>query len=118
MAGQWPAPYVPWPYARKCHPIFDYVGDDIRLYMTFPLPMDQTVEPALAKWLIWYNGAANAPHSASWLDEVTYYIRRNNVGGHPARVLIKYLGPDTSFRTTWAKQWEPWGYIPVIDITT
>lgn len=110
--------YPGWPYAAKAVIQYNFDGVDTFYYwLTFPDAMDMTVKPADGKFVatdgidIYYSA------HAAWSDAHTLTFS-TPAEGYPADLLIKYDGPSPNLRTAQGKQWEPWGYILGLDITT
>lgn len=105
------SPWRPWPYAAKAIVQHTWSPNTLRCYITFRHPMDQTVLPANAKWIIDQAIWPIAASSSSWLDAYTLLLELDFTFVLPPYVTVKYLGPDPNLRTTWDKQWEPWAPI-------
>lgn len=101
----------PWPYAATAIVQWEWLGTYMFVWVTFKYPMDQTVKPAHALWKCEVNGVAKAISVSIWQDEFTIRLRALPVVALPDRVTLEYDGPDPNLRTTWDKQWEPWGPI-------
>jgi len=110
------SPIRPWPYAAKAVVQFEWVPNIITLWVIFRHPMDQTVKPPRAKWLLLIDGAPSIPTTSVWIDEWTLKLTKILIFAHPATVTLEYDGPDENLRTTWGKQWEPWGPILATDV--
>lgn len=106
----------PWPYAAKADIRFEFDVDRLRMYLTFPFPMDQDVIPPVAAWVIRVDGVDKTPGVTSWRDDFTLNLTVFNIPVHPARVMCTFLGPLDTLRTTWVKQWEPWHRIICQDV--
>lgn len=109
---------LPWPYAAKAVIQHEHAGSQLNIWLTFRFTMDQTVKPANAKWIVFVDGAPKDVTVSVWQDAYTLLFTVPEIGERPDRVLVEYLGPDPSLRITWQKQWEPWGPILSLDITT
>lgn len=105
------------PYASKCLIEHEFNIDELNIWLTFRLPMDQTVKPAESLWSIKIDGVVVSPDSSAWQDEYTLLLICENIAASPARVLVSFAGPDPSLKTTWDKQWQPFGYILSTDLT-
>ncbi len=101
----------PWPYAATAIVQWEWTGALAYLWVTFKYPMDQTVKPIHARWECKVNGIVKAVGLSAWQDEFTIRLTVFVIPALPDRVTLKYKGPDTNLRTTWDKQWEPWGPI-------
>ncbi len=101
----------PWPYAATAIVQWEWLGDHILIWVTFKYPMDQTVKPDHGLWLCEVNDVAKPVMVSSWQDEFTIQLLAIYVDTLPNRVTLEYDGPDPTLRTTWDKQWEPWGPI-------
>ena len=89
--------------------VFDI--DHVDIYLIFKFPMDQTVQPDEAKWICEINDVEKDVTDSDWQDEFTLWLEVENIANRPLKVSIEYDGPDSNLRTTWFKQWEPWGPI-------
>lgn len=56
--------------------------------------------------------------TTEWEDMWTLLMTIHDVLALPDRVFVEYNGPDENLRISWQKQWEPWGPILSLDITT
>lgn len=101
----------PWPYAATAIVQWEWTGALLYLWVTFKYPMDQTVKPIHARWKPEVNDIAKNVGLSSWVDEFTIKLTIFAIAVLPDRVTLEYDGPDTNLRTTWDKQWEPWGAI-------
>lgn len=99
------------PYAAKAIIEHDWQPNTLTIWLTFRFPMDQTVKPANAKWLLTIDGVPGAAATSTWLDTFTLQLTRGFVFALPTTVTVEYDGPGPSLRTTWLKQWEPWAPI-------
>lgn len=105
------APFRAWPYAALAVVQWLHTAPSLFLWVVFRHPMDQTVKPPLAKWIVSVDGVPKTPASSSWVDEWTLLLTVAAIPAIPADVTLEYAGPDDNLRTTWQKQWEPWGAI-------
>ncbi len=110
--------YLPWPYAAKAIIQHEFDTDHLNIWLTFRFTMDQTVKPANDKWIVTVDGAPKPVSISAWQDAHTLLLTVPDIGSRPSRMLLEYLGPDPNLRITWRKQWEPWGPILSLDITT
>jgi len=101
----------PWPYAATAIVQWEWLGDYMFIWVTFKYPMNQTVKPADAKWKVEINFIAQPVQLSEWVDEFTIKLLIIYITELPNRVTVEYDGPDPLLRTTWDKQWEPWGPI-------
>ncbi len=100
-----------WPYAATAIVQWTWLGTVVYLWVTFRHPMDQTVQPANNLWLCQANGVPKATTFSIWVDEWTILLVASDILALPNTVTLEYNGPDPNLRTTWNKQWEPWGPI-------
>jgi hypothetical protein len=111
--------YPGWPYAAKAVIEHEWVDEDhLVIYVTFDLPMNILWKPLSTKWYLLVDGDHITIGSTTWNDCYTLMLTSGLYEYLPYRVQLKYLGPDVLLRTTWHKQWEPWGYIPSRNITS
>ncbi len=101
----------PWPYAATAIVQWEWTGALVYLWVTFKHPMDQTVKPAHGLWIAKVNEVRKFVTASAWQDEFTIRLFIPLIFALPNRVTLEYDGPDPSLRTTWDKQWEPWGPI-------
>ncbi len=111
-----PSPIRPWPYAAKAVVQYEHFVNFIQLWVIFRHPMDQTVRPPVAKWIVTVDTVPKTPLTSVWLDTWTLTLFVINIPAHPSSVTVEYDGPDKDLRTTWGKQWEPWGAIDAGDV--
>lgn len=104
------------PYAAKAIIEHDQAGITLTVWLTFKFPMDQSVKPLHAKWMFTIDGVPKIPNTSVWLDTFTLQLTVVPTFALPTTVLLKYDGPDPLLRTTWLKQWEPWGNIESVYI--
>lgn len=107
-----------WPYAAKPAIQHEFDTDHLNVWLTFRLPMDILATPPLTKWTCTVDTVNKTISSSVWQDTFTLLLTVDDVLALPDRVLVKYTGPHYDLRTTWHKQWEPWGDILSLDITT
>jgi hypothetical protein len=105
------------PYAAKATIEHEYIVDLVMLWVTFRHPMNITVTPDISKWTVTADGTDYDVVSQVWLDEFTLTLTSDTIAARPASVSLTYTGPDVNLKTTWDKQWEPWGAIPSTDLT-
>ncbi len=101
----------PWPYAAKAIVQHEWLETYLYLWVTFKYPMDQTVKPAHPLWKPEVNGVAKFVSASAWQDEFTIRLTIGLIPALPDRVTLEFDGPNYALRTTWGKQWEPWGPI-------
>jgi len=105
-----------YPYAAKAIIEHEFNTDHLNIFMTFRFPMAQSVKPANAKWICEVNEVVKAVTASAWQDEWTMLLTVDNIPTRPSRVTLEYDGPDENLKTTWEKQWEPWGPIVSLEI--
>ncbi|MBA7616333.1 hypothetical protein ES703_23629 [subsurface metagenome] len=101
----------PWPYAATAIVQHEWLGTFLYVWVTFKYPMDQTVSPPDSLWICEVNGIRKTIPTSYWQDEFTRRLIVDGVNALPDRVTLQYDGPNPNLRTTWDKQWEPWGRI-------
>lgn len=101
----------PWPYAAKAIVEHNWTPNALTIFLTFRHPMDQTVKPDRSKWLLSVDGVPKTPTTTTWLDTFTLLLTKGATFALPTTVTVEYDGPSANLRTTWGKQWEPWGPI-------
>ena len=106
------------PYAAKAIVEHWFYPPTIQIYVTFRFPMNQTVKPAHNLWECKVAGAIKAVVFSVWDDAYTLRLIVAGIATLPSRVTLEYSGPDKNLKTTWDKQWEPWGPIISIEIPT
>ena len=99
------------PYAVKAIVEHYFATDHLEIFVTFRFPMDTTVKPANDLWLCEVDDVTKAITVQAWQDAWTMLLTVPNIADQPAKVTLEYDGPDPNLRTTWDKQWEPWGPI-------
>lgn len=105
------APFRAWPYAALAVCQWLYTTPSLFVYVVFRHPMDQTVKPPHAKWIVVVDGVPKTPAASAWIDDWTLLLTITLDGVLPTSVTVEYDGPDENLITTWGKQWEPWGAI-------
>ncbi len=101
----------PWPYAAKAVIQHKFDTDHLDIWITFRHPMDQTVKPANGLWICEIDSIVKAVTASAWQDAWTMLLTVDDIAVVPNIVTIEYNGPSPLLRTTWDKQWEPWGPI-------
>lgn len=114
MPGQYPG----WPYAAKAVIQHEYSAGSLKLWVTFANAMDQAVKPLVAVWLCTADATPRAVFASAWQDPWTMLLTTVDFEGAPDRVLLAYDGPNPLLRIASSKQWEPWGPILSLDITS
>jgi len=118
-----------WPYAAKALIQHEFDTDHLNLWLTFPYPMNQLVMPDVSKWLCHADSVLCPVFSAAWQDSFTLLLNVPNISFHPERVLLAYDGPGPdvwnnedplreTLEMTCHKQYEPWGSILSLDVTS
>lgn len=110
------SPICLWPYAVKAVIHWEWWLGTLRIWVTFRHPMNTSVLPPLASWVISAPGAGVTPSSSVWRDAYTIMLGRSGVAVNPGRCQLAYNGPDENLRTTWDKQWEPFAKIVGIEV--
>ena len=108
--------YLNWPYAAKAIIQHEYQTNHLNLWLTFNCPMRQTVKPLDTVWLLYVDTVPKIIVSSAWQDAYTLLLTSETLASSPARVLLAYDGPAQNLRTTWDKQWDPWGPILSFDL--
>ena len=118
-----------WPYAAKAIIQHEFDTDHLNIWMTFPFAMDITyipdgeTEPVPLKppdelWIVKADTIEKPVSNSEWVDQWTMFLTVPNIVSNPARLTVRYDGPNSSLRISWQKQWEPWGPILSLDIAT
>lgn len=110
--------YLPWPYAAKAIIQHEFDVNHLNLWVTFRFAMDQTVKPANALWICTVDDVVKDVTTSAWQDDWTLLLTVPTIPALPDRVLLAYDGPVVQLVTKWQKQWEPWGPILSLDVTT
>lgn len=110
--------YLPWPYAAKAIIQHEFDTNHLNIWVTFRFAMDQTVKPPHLKWKVTVDLIEKPVFSSVWQDAWTLLLMASGIFAIPDRVLLEYKGPDENLRISWQKQWEPWGPILSLDVTT
>lgn len=113
-----PYNYLPWPYAAKAIIQHEFDVDHLNVWVTFRFTMDQSVKPPDALWLLEADDVLKPVSASAWQDAWTLLLTVPDIGANPDRVLLEYNGPDENLRITWEKQWEPWGPILSLDVSS
>lgn len=109
--------YYGWPYATKAIFQHERIGNALLIYVIFKHPMNVSANPPNAKWIVKVNGVQKAVWLSSWIDTWTRQLEVLGILTLPTRVTVEYDGPDEGLKTTWGKQWEPFGPMPSEDKT-
>ena len=121
--------YPGWPDYAKAVIQHEFDTDHLNLWLTYPERMLRSsnpgaepppidVYPPIDLWLPELDGVPHTVDAQSWQDAYTLLLTIEAIGSLPARVAIVYDGPDPGLSTVTGKQWEPWGPILSLDITT
>jgi len=104
------------PYAALAIIQHQWDTDHLDVWVIFRHPMDQDLKPPLAKWLCEADGVPKDTSASVWQDQWTLLLTVDNVNSLPNETTLEYDGPDINLKTTWGKQWEPWGPILSLNI--
>jgi len=107
-----------WPYATKAIFQHEWDTDHLNIWVTFCFSMNVLKKPPVYYWKCTVDGVAKAVTVSTWQDAWTLLLTVPNIAGLPDRVLVEYLYCSTELKTTWDKQWHPFGAILSLDITT
>ncbi len=99
------------PYAARAIITHAFDIDHLDIWIVFRHPMNQDIKPADNLWLVEVEEILEATTASEWQDEFTMLLTVAGIGAIPDKVTVAYAGPSTNLRTTWRKQWEPWGPI-------
>ena len=99
------------PYSAKAIVEHEFDTDHLNIWVTFRFTMDQTVKPANALWIVKVDNIEKPIDASTWQDAWTILLNVPAIASIPDRVTLEYEGPDENLKTTWDKQWEPWGPI-------
>ena len=121
--------YKPWPYAAKAIIEHEFDVDHLNVWVTFrfamrtssaPLaePVVHDVMPPLELWLLEADDVPKPISASAWQDAWTLLLTVPGIAANPDRVLLEYNGPDEDLRISWEKQWEPWGPILSLDVSS
>ncbi|MBA7678087.1 hypothetical protein ES703_86358 [subsurface metagenome] len=105
-----------YPYAAKSFIQYEWWTPLLRLYLTFRHPMDQTVKPHHDLWICKVDAVNKPIVLSAWVDEWTLVLLMVDIVARPDHVTLEYEGPDENLKTTWEKQWEPWGPIVCVEL--
>lgn len=105
-----------WPYAALAIVQHEWDTNHLNVWVIFRRPMDQTVKPANNLWLCEADAVPKAITVSAWQDAWTILLTVPDVLALPGTVTLEYDGPSVNLRTTWDKQWEPWGPILSLNI--
>lgn len=118
-----------WPYAAKAVIQHEFDTDHLNIWVTFDKAMrlssDPLAEPPVydrkppdEKWIVYVDEVLKEVTVSAWQDDWTLLLTVPDIGSLPDRVLVAYDGPDEMLEISWHKQWEPWGAILSLDVTT
>lgn len=118
-----------WPYAAKAVIQHEFDTDHLNIWITFrnamrlssaPLAVPPVYDrkPPNEKWIVYADGVLKAVSDSAWQDAWTLLLTVPDIASLPDRVLVRYDGPDELLEISWHKQWEPWGAILSLDVTT
>ena len=121
--------FLPWPYAAKASILHEFDTDHLNIWLTFKLAMEINhtdpdtglqvpTKPANDKWLVKVDNVTMPVSDSQWQDSWTMLLTVPNISALPDRILVEYLGPDPNLCIAWKKQWEPWGPILSLNITS
>ena len=111
-------PYPGWPYAAKAVIQHEWDTDHLNIWITFANKMNQLHKPLLTTWICYVDTVEMPVTVSTWQDAWTLLLTVPDIASLPARVLVAFDGPDINLYTTTLKQWEPWGPILSLDLTT
>ncbi len=120
---------LPWPYAAKAIIQHEFDVDHLNVWVTFRFamrtssdllaePIVHDVMPPLNLWLCEVDDVEKAVTVSAWQDPWTLLLTVPDIAENPDRVLLEYNGPHEDLRISWEKQWEPWGPILSLDISS
>lgn len=104
------------PYAAKAIVEHEFDTDHLNVFVTFRFPMDESVAPANALWLVEADDVLKPVSASAWQDTFTLLLTVPDIAVLPDRVTLEYDGPDENLRIVWEKQWEPWGPIVSVEL--
>lgn len=104
-------PFMPWPYAARAIVQHEFDTDHLNVWIIFRFSMDVNVKPANNLWLCEVDDVPKPVTASAWQDPLTILLTVPDIASIPDRVTLEYDGPSQNLRTTWFKQWEPWGPI-------
>lgn len=104
------------PYAALAAIEHQFDVNHVDIFLVFKFPMDQINKPANAKWICEVDEVVEDVTASAWQDEFTMLLTVAGIPALPEKVTIEFDGPDPLLRTTWFKQWEPWGPIVSTEI--
>lgn len=105
------------PYAAKAIVEHEFDTNLLNVWVTFRFPMNIDEKPAHNLWICEVDDVVKAVTVSAWQDAYTILLTVPAIASIPDRVTLEYLGPSENLRTTWDKQWEPWGPILSSDAT-
>lgn len=121
--------YYGWPYAAKAVIQHEFDVDHLNVWVTFRHAMETTsdpladpvvhdVMPPLELWLCEVDDVEMPVTVSAWQDAWTLLLTVPDIEVNPDRVLLEYAGPSELLRISWHKQWEPWGPILSLDVSS
>lgn len=110
--------YLPWPYAAKAIIQHEFDTDHLNIWVTFRFKMDQDVKPPNNYWNCIADDLNKDITVSAWQDAFTLLLTVPDIDALPDRVLLEYTKVHPDLRIVWNKQWEPWGPILSLDVTT
>jgi len=102
------------PYSALAFVKHRFNTDHLTLYVIFRMPMKILTYPPVGKWECKVDTVIKAVSASAWLDAWTLALTVPSIASEPAAVTLAFEGPDTTLKTSWEKQWEPWGAIPSV----
>ncbi len=105
------------PYAALAKVQHAFDVNHLDIWVIFRFPMDRTVKPPNAIWIVEVDSVVKAVTASAWQDEWTMLLTTEVIASLPTKVTLEYDGPSPLLKTTWFKQWEPWGPILSDDST-
>lgn len=121
--------WLPWPYAAKAIIQHEFDIDHLNVWVTFRFAMCRSsdplaeppvydIKPPNELWLCEVDDVIMPVTDSEWQDEWTLLLTVPDIAAQPDRVLLEYDGPHADLCITWKKQWEPWGAILSLDVTS
>lgn len=104
------------PYAAKAIVEHHFDVDHLDIYVTFRFSMIEDVKPPNNLWIVEVDDVVKAVTVSAWQDTWTMLLTVPGIPVLPEKVTLEYNGPNISLRSTWDKQWEPWGPIVSVEL--